>query len=310
MHCNFCEKKSADRKGYLRLRSGMLQAIRSFFIKQGYLEIETPNLIPAPAPEANIDAISAGGFYLHTSPELCMKRLLTAGFTRIFQITKCFRQNERGNIHLPEFTLLEWYRTGKNYLDLMVECEAMVISVSEDIGAGGKIIYQGMEIDLKRPWERISVDEAFRRYTSITPETAIQKGLFDEVMVKEIEPRLGVKRPQFLYDFPATQAALARLKPGRPGIAERFEIYIGTLELANAFSELNDAEEQKARFEKEQCSRYEQGKQVYPMPDKFLTSLKYMPGAAGIALGIDRLAMLFTDSAKIDDVVSFTPEDL
>ena len=310
MHYDFYEKRLADRKECLWLRAGMLQAIRSFFIKQGYLEIETPCLIPAPAPEADIDAISAGGFYLHTSPELCMKRLLVAGFAGIFQIARCFRQNERGNIHLPEFTLLEWYRADINYLDLMMECETMILSVSENIGAGDKIIYQGMEIDLTGPWERISVDEAFRRYTSITPEAAIQKGLFDEVMVKEIEPRLGVKRPVFLYDFPATHAALARLKPGSPGIAERFEIYIGRLELANAFSELNDAEEQKARFEKEQCNRYEQGKQVYPMPDKFLTSLKYMPGAAGIALGIDRLAMLFTDRAKIDDVVSFTPEEL
>ena len=158
--------------------------------------------------------------------------------------------------------------------------------------------------------ERISVVEAFNHYASLDMETACKKGCFDEVMVREIEPNLGVTKPTLLYDYPASLAALARLKPDNPEFAERFEIYISGLELANGFSELTDPQEQRARFEKDQLKRRQTGKQVYPTAEKFLKSLEYMPEAAGIALGVDRLAMIFSDSPKIDDVVSFTPEEL
>ena len=172
--------------------------------------METPVRIPAPAPEAYVDAQPSGSWFLQTSPELCMKRLLAAGYSRIFQICKCFRDGERGGLHLPEFTLLEWYETGIDYKILMEECEALIVSISEGIGAGQKIPCQGKKIDLNPPWERISVAEAFDHYASLNMETAFKKGCFDEVMVQEIEPNLGVNKPTLLYDYPASLAALAR----------------------------------------------------------------------------------------------------
>ena len=304
------QKRLAKRKKALWLRARLVQEIRRFFIERNYLEVETPQLISAPPPEVHIDVIRAGDRYLHPSPELCMKRLLSAGYTRIFQISKCFRGGERGSLHLPEFTLLEWYRTGIDYKILMEECEALIRSISKGIGAGETFFSRGMEIDLSPPWERISVVNAFERYASLNMETALRKKCFDEVMVQEIEPNLGVNNPVFLYDYPASLASLARLKPDRPELAERFEIYMAGLELANAFSELTDSKEQRARFERDQIKRHKSGREVYPTAEKFLKSLEYMPEAAGIALGVDRLTMIFADTAKIDDVVSFTPEEL
>jgi lysyl-tRNA synthetase class 2 len=300
----------ASKKSTLWFRARIIQAIRRYFIEHDYLEVETPHIIPAPTPEVHIEALKAGDSFLHTSPELCMKRLLSAGFNKIFQICRCFRRGERGEHHLCEFTLLEWYRTGIDYMDLMDECEEMMLSVSHDLGLGDKITYQGLEMDLKRPWERITVKAAFKRYASVPFDEALELGRFDEVMVSEIEPHLGLSKPTFLYDYPATLAALARLKENEPDLAERFEIYMAGLELANAFSELTDVREQEARFVKEQDRRVELGKPVYPVPEKFLTSLPHMPRSAGIALGVDRLAMIFTNRTRIDDVVSFTPEEL
>jgi len=300
----------AGRKRYLWLRARMIQAMRLFFIEHDYLEVETPHLIPAPPPEPHIHAISTGSLFLHTSPELCMKRLLAAIYPKIFQIGKCFRSAERGDLHLPEFTMLEWYRTGIDYMALMEECEFMILSVSRRLGAGDRINYQGMEIDLKCPWERLAVSDAFDRFAFLTPETALAQGIFDKVMVEKIEPNLGISMPTILYDYPAPLAALARLKPGNKKIAERFEVYIAGLELANGFSELTDAREQRARFERDRKQRSDSDKQVYPMPEKFLKALEKMPRAAGIALGVDRLAMIFADRARIDDVVTFTPEEV
>ncbi len=299
----------SGRRQHLLLRARMVQAIRLFFVNRGYLEVETPQLIPSPVPETHIDAICAGDLYLQTSPEICMKRLLSAGYPKMFQISKCFRRGERGTLHLPEFTLLEWYQTGTDYNGLMKECERLFIWVSRSLEMGENIRYRDMDIILKPPWERITVSDAFARYTSFTLEKAVEKGCFDDVMVGDIEPHLGINRPTFLYDYPASLAALARLKPENPEFAERFEIYIGGLELANGFSELTDPEEQRARFERDQHQRQNSGRQVYPMPERFLNSLEHMPETAGIALGVDRLAMIFTNSSRIDYVVSFTPEE-
>lgn len=300
----------AGRRRSLWLRARLLQSIRRFFIEHDYLEVETPYLIPAPPPEVHIDAISSDPLYLHTSPELCMKRLLAAGYLKIFQIGKCFRSGERGDRHLPEFTLLEWYRAGIDYISLMEECERLILYVCQDIGTGGVIEYQGMEIDLRAPWERISVSEAFNRFTQMTPEVALEQGHFDRVMVEEIEPNLGITRPSFLYDYPARLAALARLKEKERVFAERFEMYIGGVELANGYSELTDAKEQRERFEKHQLERLTLGKRAYPMPEKFLESLEHAPEGAGIALGVDRLAMILTGRPRVDDVVTFTPEEM
>ena len=293
----------------LELRARIIQAIRRFFIAQGYLEIETPVRIPAPAPEAYIDAEVTGNWYLQTSPELCMKQLLAAGFDKIFQICKCFRNQERGRKHLPELTMLEWYATGLNYLDLMEQCEQLIISIRKELNYGQSLNYQGKNIDIKTPWRRLSVAQAFSTYASMTMNAAVLNNCFDDIMVEEIEPRIGAN-PIFLYDYPATRGALARLKAEDTSVAERFEMYIGGLELCNAFSELTHPQEQRLRFEKERDLRESTGKTVYPLPEKFLDVLADMPAAAGNALGIDRLVMLFADTTAIDDVVAFTPEEL
>lgn len=294
----------------LWLRARLIQAIRRFFEEKGYLEVETPHIIPAPPPETHIDAVSAGAGYLHTSPEVCMKRLLTAGFPKIFQISKCFRADERGNFHLPEFSLLEWYRTGIDYHALMIECRELILWLSEQLGTNGNICYQGRQIDLKRPWPKLTVSDAFDRYASMSLNKAMEEACFDEIMVQEIEPNLDSECPIFLYDYPSRFAALARLKPDNPEFAERFEIYMGGLELANGFSELTNAEEQRDRFEKECRKRRALGKDCYPLPEKFLKALETMPEAAGVAVGVDRLVMIFADRPTIDDVVTFTPEEL
>jgi len=299
-----------DRQHNLLIRARMIQAIRRFFIDRDYLDIETPLRVPTLAPEANIDAVPSDGWFLQTSPELCMKRLLAAGYSKIFQISKCFRGAERGRLHVPEFTMIEWYRSGADYRNLMDECEDLVLFVAEQLDRDGTVTFRGRSIELEKPWERISVRDAFLRYTPVTMEEALADDSFDEVMVTDIEPRLGRGTPTFLYDYPASRAALARKKKDDQTVAERFEIYMGGLELANAFSELTDPDEQRRRFDEEQEYRRQAGRTVYPPAEKFLQALANMPAAAGIALGIDRLAMIFTDSASIDDVVAFAPEEL
>jgi lysyl-tRNA synthetase class 2 len=295
----------------LIIRAQVIQALRNFFIDNDYLEVETPIRITAPAPEAHIDAVESGNWFLQTSPEICMKRLLAAGFPRIFQICKCFRQGERGRLHLPEMTLLEWYRADSNYQDMMNECESLFTAVAREMGSKeDMLIYQGNKISLTPPCPRISVSAAFDKFGSISLKAALEQDQFDEIMATEIQPNLGQTQPNFLYDYPASSGALARLKPQDPRYAERFELYIGGLEICNAFSELTDPVEQRTRFESEQEHRLKSGKPIHPMPHKFLGALKDMPEASGNALGIDRLVMLFTDSRKIDDVVAFTPEEL
>jgi len=303
-------QRLAARESCLRMRALIIQTIRAFFIGRGYLEIETPNLIPAPAPETHIDAVSAANGFLHPSPELCMKRLLSAGYSAIFQICKCYRGGERGRHHLPEFTLLEWYRAGADYMDIMKECEEMIRAVAADTGRGDRIEYMGREIDLKGPWQRMTVHEAFQRYSPMPLEDAVDGDRFDEIMVLHIEPGIDISRPLFLYDYPPSLAALSRIKRSDPTLAERFELYMGGLELANAFSELTDVDEQVKRFENERERRRQLGKADYPFPDRFIKELGNMPDSAGIAFGIDRLVMLFADKETIDDVVSFTPEDI
>ena len=297
-------------KRNLWLRAQIIQAVRTFFIDNEYLEVETPCRIPAPAPEAHIDAEVSGDWFLRSSPELCMKRLMAAGYPRIFQICRCFRQKERGSKHLPEMTLLEWYTAGHNYFNIMEQCEELIRFVAGRAGIKNFLVYQGNRIDLTPPWPRISVRDAFEKFSSVSMETAMLQDRFDQITAFDIEPNLGYGKPTFLYDYPASAASLARLKPGNPFMAERFELYISGLELCNAFSELTDPVEQRTRFKNEQKIRSESGLEIYPLPEKFLESLQFMPEASGIALGVDRLVMIFANTTKIDDVVAFTPEEL
>lgn len=294
----------------LRLRALLIQNIRLFFCKLGFLEVETPVRIPAPAPEENIQAFPSGDWFLQTSPELAMKRLLAAGYPRIFQISKCFRAGERGTLHLPEFTMLEWYVTGFDYLKLMRQCREMIVAVARDTGLAEGISRQNKKIRVNGPWKKMTVEEAFRKYSPASLADALQKDQFDEIMVEYIEPNLGFKQPTFLFDYPSSLAALAKLKDKNRLVAERFELYIAGVEIANGFSELTDAREQRRRFEKARKLRASLGYDDYPLPEKFLASLDKLPACAGIALGVDRLAMLFADAACLDDVVPFPPEIL
>jgi lysyl-tRNA synthetase class 2 len=307
LHSNW---RLARRREALEARAAILRAIREFFHNQGYLEVETPHRIPAPAPEPHIDAVPADGWFLHTSPELCMKRLLAAGYSKIFQICRCWREGERGRLHVPEFTLLEWYAADSNYGDLMQQSEALIQHVARRLDRGESLIYQGVEINLVLPWPRMSVREAYSRYAPISMSAALQRDLYDEIMVEDIEPKLPRERPVFLYDYPVQRSALARLREDDPTVAERIELYIGGLELANGFTELTDAEEQRSRFEREEAYRRSRGKRPYALPERFLAELPNMSPSAGIALGVDRLVMLLVDAKSIDEVIAFTPEEL
>ncbi len=287
-------------------RARILNQIRAFFIDNQFLDVETPHRIPANAPELYIDAVLSEDWFLQTSPELCMKRLLAAGFDNIFQICRCWRAGERSTRHLPEYTMLEWYRRGHDYTTLMADCEQLITALCP----GGTLTWQNTVISLERPWPRLTLAEAFARYSTMSLEEALETGEFDTAIALEIEPRLPTDRPVFLVDYPLQHASLARKKRDSSTVAERFELYIGGMELANAFSELTDAAEQNRRFAAEESQRRKLGKVPYPVPHAFLKELATLDSAAGIALGVDRLVMLLCDLARIDDCVAFTPEQL
>ena len=296
----------ARKQQRLAERARILQRIRAFFIGQDFLEVETPHRIPVNAPESHIDAVASGDWALHTSPELAMKRLLAAGYPLLFQLCRVWRDGERGRLHLPEFTLLEWYRAGSDYHALMDDCVRLITALAP----GGRLQRRGRIIDLAAPWETLTVREAFTRYADVDVDDALASGRFDEILTAELEPHLGRTRPTFLTEYPAQLAALARRKPGDATVAERFELYIDGLELANAFSELTDPHEQRSRFEADEAARRDAGKPPHPLPEPFLAELGGIEAAAGIALGVDRLVMLLTDAGSIDQVVAFTPADL
>ncbi len=301
----------AGRRQHLVRRAEILRAVRQFFDDRDYLEVETPVRIPANAPEAHIRPVAAGAWFLQTSPELAMKRLLAEGYPRIYQITKVFRDGERGRHHLPELTLLEWYRTGIDYGEMMTETEALIRWAAGRVLGEERIIREGRPIDLTAPWPRLTLAEAFARFADRSPEAAQAEDRFEEILTDAVEPALArLGRPVFLIDYPIAQAALARRKPGQPDVAERFELYMGGLELCNAFSELTDPDLQRRRFEAEVARRERLDGTRPPIPEPFLASLGRMPAAAGNALGFDRLVMLLTGASSIDEVVAFTPEML
>ena len=294
----------------LELRAEILRAVREFFREKNFLEVDTPLRIPAPATEPHIHAVAADGWYLQTSQELCMKRLLAAGYPKIFQICKCFRRKERGRRHLEEFTMLEWYETGITYRELMEQTMELIDAVRGQVGLSPVIPYQGHAIDFSPPWPKMTVVAAFDQYGSMDMNAALHADRFEEVLAFDIEPRLGIERPMFLYDYPAAFNTLAALVPGRSDLSQRFELYLGGVEICNGFTELTDAAEQRKRFLQERAVRESTGQAVYPLPEQFLRDLASMPPAAGNALGIDRLVMIFCDTACIDDIVAFTPEEL
>ncbi len=273
----------------LKVRADVLRTIRAFFDSRGFVEVETPVRIPAPAPEPHIDCPASGDWFLRASPELQMKKLLAAGFTRIYQIGPCFREGEQGRRHSPEFTMLEWYRAESDYQEIARDMEALVVEV---MTRGNKIL---------PPFTWLTVREAYQRWAGWDPVTNWEQDRFDFDMATKIEPNLP-KGPIFLADYPAPAASLSRLKADDPRVAERWELYVDGLELANAFTELTDANEQRRRFEAARAERQALGEADYPLDEEFLASLAQMPPAGGVALGIDRLVMLTCGATSIDEV--------
>ena len=296
------------KKTALVMRSRIIQAVRDFFIDRGFLEIETPVRIPVPALELHIDAVPSGDYFLRTSPELHMKRLLAAGYERIFQIGPCFRHGEKGRLHNPEFTMLEWYRLNADYNSILLDAKMLMAFLAEKILGDCSIIYQGKKIELMPLWECIQVDDAFLLNAGWSPVKHYDADRFDMDLIEKVEPNLPSDRPVVLMDYPAEAAALARRKPGRQEVAERWELYIGGMELVNAFSELTDPLEQRRRFEECAAERRRADRPVYALDEKFLASLeKGMSASGGAALGLDRLVMLFADTTEIEQVRSFCP---
>jgi len=299
------------KKNTLHIRARVIQTIRDFFNERGFLEIETPSLIPANAPEENIDPVSALPWQLQTSPEICMKRMLCRGYDRIFQICRCWRADERGLRHLSEFSMLEWYRSNSDYNDLMDDCIALLQKVAANCTEDHFFHQKDRKINPQDVWHKISVQEAFSRFAEADALESSQNGLFDEVLTSLVEPALAnFDTPVILTDYPAKLAALSKIKQDNPDFAERFELYAGGLELANGFSELTDPVEQRRRFEEANEIRHRCGRTELPLPEPFLAELSAMPESAGIALGLDRLVMLTVGAESIDQVVAFSPESL
>jgi elongation factor P--(R)-beta-lysine ligase len=320
-----------------RARARLATAVRAFLASRGYEEVETPCLVPAPGMEPHLDAFEApfvpegGGtarpLWLHTSPEYAMKRLLADGFERIFQLARVFRNGEVSATHNPEFTMLEFYRTGTGYRGIMEDLEALVAEVARALCGGTRLARGGREVEVAPPFDRLTVAEAFAARAGVDlgacggdgarlRAAARARGLnagpdgegfedaFFRVFLQAVEPGLGFPRPVYLTDWPAPLAALARLEPGGRW-AERFELYLAGLELANGFSELDDAAEQRRRLEAEREERRRLGRPVYPLDERFLEAVGRMPRAGGVAVGLDRLLMILLGAASIDEVLLF-----
>lgn len=299
----------ASKRRALELRARVFQLIRDFFESEGFLEVQTPILTDAPAPEEHIRPIAAeSGKYLTTSPELYLKRMLSAGYQKIFQMGPAFRAGERGRLHHPEFTILEWYRLSADYNVLRDDCQRLVRyvcgSMADDcFPKRGTIL-----LDPGGSWGRISVREAFMKFAGWDPVFRSDPYRFDADLVEKVEPHLGFPSPCTLEDYPAEMAALARLKPTNSEVAERFELYWAGIELANAFSELTDPAEQRERF-KTAIDHIHATRGFRPrMPETFLESLEHLGPCAGIAFGVDRFVLLLAGADDLDSVVAFPPE--
>lgn len=313
----------------------LIRAVRGFFDAQGFWEVETPVLQVSPCAEAHLhgfkttlkgpDLQDQRDLYLHTSPEFAMKKLMVAGAAQMYQICHVFRNGEESSFHAPEFTMLEWYRAPGTYEDIMADCTGLLRHVAEALAIKA-FSHKEHKADPFRDWQKISVCEAFQTYAGIDLEgvledreafaaTAKEQGvriagqdswddIFFAVMDAKIEPNLGMDVPAILHDYPASMAALSRKKPDDPRFAERFELYVCGMELANAFSELTDAAEQRSRYEAEMALKKELYGEEYPVDEDFLRALEYgLPESGGIALGIDRLVMLASGAKSIEQVL-------
>ncbi len=293
-------------KHNLELRSSIFELTRAFFRERGFLEVETPVRVPTVAPEAQIVPIRSEEWFLSTSPELYMKRLLAAGYDKIFQVSRCFRKGEQGRLHNPEFSLLEWYSAGSDYNQLISDTEQLVAALATRLKHSLKISYRGQNIDLTPPWPRVTVRDAFLRWAGWDPIAVSDCLRFDTDLVEKVIPNFAAGRPTVIMNYPDPMASLARLKRGDSSVAERMEIFIGGLELCNGYSELTDKREQEERFRKEAAQIKQERGEEMPVPHRFLDAVAYMPECAGNALGMDRLVMLLADAVSIDEVMPFT----
>jgi elongation factor P--(R)-beta-lysine ligase len=293
----------------LQRRAIILDLTRAFFNNQDFLEVETPTRVPAVAPEPYIIPFESGDWFLSTSPELHMKRMLAAGYEKLFQFSHCFRQGERGRWHNPEFTMLEWYRANADYNQIIRDIELLITALAKKLGFKNAVKYGGQAIDIRPPWPRTTVKDAFIKAAGWDPTVACDAWRFDIDFVEKVLPSFNPHRPTVLVDYPADLAALARLKPGDAGVAERAEVFIGGLELANAYSELADAAEQEKRFREAIEQIRKERNQEMAIPRLFMDSVARLPACGGVALGIDRLVMLLCDAPSIDDVMAFTADN-
>ncbi|MGQ0456370.1 MAG: EF-P lysine aminoacylase EpmA [Hyphomicrobium sp.] len=334
--------RHADRRSRLLARAAIKRAIRAWFEGHGFVEIDAGCLQVSPGNETHLHAfkteligtdLARRALYLHTSPEFAMKKLLAAGEEKIFTFAPAFRNREQGALHAPEFTMLEWYRAREPYETLFDDCAAILKIAAEAAGAA-EWSYADRSCDPAGDYDVVTLDQAFGEHAAITlQDTYSSDGanrdaladaaraagftvrpdhswsdIFSFVLADTIEPKLGVERPTILCSYPMSEAALARPAPDDPAVSERFELYACGIELANGFGELTDADVQRARFEAWMAEKQRIYGERYPIDEGFLTALRHMPPAAGCALGFDRLVMLATGAARVEDVI-WTPLD-
>jgi EF-P lysine aminoacylase GenX len=324
---------------YFKKRASLIQKTRNFFTKEGFLEVQTPILAPRLIPESYLEVFETEiknknnkkqRAFLTTSPEMWLKKLLVAGVGNCFEITKSFRNTDLSEkLHSPEFTILEWYRISKGIKETMADCENLIRFLNNNKST---ISYQGKILNIKKPFIRLSIVEAFEKWIGIDKKdffnkssllrVAQEKGyqgnekdswdeIYNWLYVSEIEPRLGLEAPTFIYDFPSQFAPLAKTKKSDKRFKERFELYLFGIELADAYYELNDWQEQKKQFEKEKLLRKRMGAIEYPSDEDFIQALKRgLPDCSGVALGIDRLMMILLNAESIHQVILFSGKDL
>jgi elongation factor P--(R)-beta-lysine ligase len=327
----------AARRPYLLARGRIAAALRGWFAQHEFVEVETAALQVSPGNETHLhafatDLIGPDGerrpLYLHTSPEFACKKLLAAGETRVVNFARVFRNRERGDLHHPEFTMLEWYRTKETYEVLMDDCAALLAETAR-VADTKEFRFRGKMVDPFAAPERLTVADAFARYAEVDLLATVSEGqgdramlaaeaarvgvatasddtwgdIFSRILSDRVDPRLGIGRATILYEYPLPLAALARPKPGSNKVAERFELYACGVELANAFGELIDVAEQRARFEAAMAEKQSVHGERYPVDEDFLLALGQMPPASGIALGFDRLVMLATGAQRIEQVI-------
>jgi len=326
----------ADRRPFLAARGRIVQALRAWFAAEGFLEVETPALQVSPGNEPHLHAFATditapsgehSRLYLHTSPEFACKKLLAAGESKLFALARVFRNRERGALHHPEFTMLEWYRACAPYETVMDDCAAIVAAAAQAAGTD-RFAFAGYAANPFVAPHKLTVAEAFARFAGIDLLATLPAGgpdapalaaaahtagirtaaddtwsdMFSRVLVERVEPRLGLERPTILYEYPLPEAALAQ-PAADPRVALRFEMFVCGVELANGFDELTDAAEQRRRFVQAMAEKERIYGERYPIDEDFLAALAVMPPASGVALGFDRLVMLATGAARVEQVL-------